>query len=194
MSKPASRKSKTSRAQKVINLLKITSPAKGALLFVLAFGIIGGAVMAYRSLAASYSIVNQPSKISLVGSSQGVKQTDSHGGKPNTIIWRIEKNATVTTTFSVPALSSSVNADFCVNYRFTVPTTNDHFAIRGATFPIVETGSNTYSSACLGKANIKLTPGVYNPIQETVTNKGPGDMYIANMYIRWTSDPAFASN
>ncbi len=44
---------KQSKANKVLNWLNPTSPAKSMLLFALAFAIVGGGYMAYRSFAAS---------------------------------------------------------------------------------------------------------------------------------------------
>ncbi len=45
---------KQSISKKLLNWLKPTSPAKGMLLFAIAFAVIGGSFMAYRSFAASY--------------------------------------------------------------------------------------------------------------------------------------------
>lgn len=45
------KKKKQSRFKKFISWFKPTSPAKGALLFAIAFALIGGGYMAYKSFA-----------------------------------------------------------------------------------------------------------------------------------------------
>lgn len=71
---------KQSKARKVLNWLNPTSPAKGALLFVIAFAVIGGGYMAFKSFAATAAYTYTDTSSTLV------PFTNSANPKPTTII------------------------------------------------------------------------------------------------------------
>ncbi len=183
---------KTYKIKKILNWINPTSPAKSMLLFAIAFAVIGGSYTAYKSFASpAHVLVNGAGKIYLFHGS-GVKQTDSHGGLPNTTIWRLETYASVATKFKVFALSSSFRPNICTTYRFTSGSTNNKLDIqyRYDQLFVVGNGSLTYRKVCHTET-ILLSPGQYNTIEPLVTNYPDsnnfhaGDLYIKNISLEW---------
>ncbi len=80
-----SQKNKQSKIRRTLTWFKPTTPAKGMLLFVMVFSIMGGSYMAYKSFALTWS--QGPSSFQLVfgywhngDKNQGVEDTHKVGG------------------------------------------------------------------------------------------------------------------
>ncbi len=176
----AVKKKNSSDKSKLFNWLNPSSPAKNALLFVIAFAVIGGSYMAFRSFAFTFndhSIIyysNNPGEITL-RSGSAVRQTDSHGKLPSTYVWRLEKGAVVGANIKVYSSSVTRTIRECVRFRFTYGTSNNYLRFYDGSFnSTAYKGSYTYINAC-GPPRTVQFPGTFD---EKILNYGPGDLYI----------------
>ena len=178
---------KKSNSNKLLKWLKPAGPAKNMLLFAIVFAAIGGSYMVYQSFAFTTSdhswtyYSNVPGEITL-RSGVAVKQTDSHGGLPNTTIWRLERGATVGAKINVYSAPLTKTIQECVYFRFTNNTFNDVFGFDGGkTSSGAFDGSFTYQRKCGPKHTVQF-PGTFD---EKIINYGLGDMYIKWIGIVW---------
>ncbi|HSX52767.1 MAG TPA: hypothetical protein VLF90_00120 [Patescibacteria group bacterium] len=179
------KKKKQSRATKVLNWLNPTSPAKSMLVFAIVFAIVGGGIAAYKSFAFTTSnhsytyYANNPGEITL-RSGSAVRQTDSHGGLPNTYVWRLEKNAVVGANIKVFSSPITKTMQECVVFRFTYGTSNNHlYFYDGSLISTAYAGSYTYRTACGPPRSVNF-PGTFD---EKILNYGPGDLYIKSISV-----------
>ncbi len=153
MAKKVNKKPKksSSKIRKALHWLKPTSPAKGLLLFVLCFTVIGGSYQAYRSFAATAEVrdygVNGISGCS--GAYQDTDKTSS--SKAPVKVWVIPsgscafvnvKNVTQTGPWRMCVLVRGVNSG---NLAVSLNMSNGRL---GGSEPKTITGSKNYSGAC----------------------------------------------
>lgn len=81
------KKKQNSKFKKFISWFKPTSPAKGALLFAIAFAVIGGSYMAYKSLAAVDYSRDLFQIHRLTGTAEII--VDKHSNKGEVYTWRL---------------------------------------------------------------------------------------------------------
>ncbi len=165
---------------------------KTLILVIAAVVVATGGYLFYKGThaAAAHVLTNRADQIQLLNG-RAVKQTDSHGGKPNTTIWRVEKNSTVETSFKIFALTKSIpNVMFCVNHRFKVPSSDRSFAIglpNGAGTLGRNDNSYKYYKACSSGVALKgLTVGAYNQVRISVSTWNPSsDLYVVYISMEW---------
>ncbi|HSX44610.1 MAG TPA: hypothetical protein VLF39_00645 [Candidatus Saccharimonadales bacterium] len=179
-------KRKTSVGQKLLSAVKPGSVKSGALLFMLAFAVIGGSYMLFRSYAATEIVKqawadNAPNLIKL-SSGSAVKQTDPVGGAPSTKAWRLKRNAIVYAEYNYPSKTPPSNIKFCVYSRFPLVNPRNEFLIYG--WLKFQAGSKKYQEQCYRPTKFLIKNG--NRIGFEVQNYGPGDMFILYMAFKYT--------
>lgn|GEM_PF-983887 len=185
-----------STVKKALNWLKPTSPAKGALLFVIVFAVIGGSYTAHKSFAAGNMLVNYHDKIqNVLGSST---LPDSIGGKGTITVWMLPASASfqagVGTYFKVVPLA---NTQFmaCVTARLkdaSAPKNLKIYMTGGTDYKIGEVtvpGASIYTKIC-SPSTLSLGPGgspektIYIRAERANLNS-TNDVHISNISLEW---------
>src|SRR5689334_12873477 len=111
---------KQSRTNKVLNWLKPTSAAQGAILFIIIFGVIGGGYMVYKAFAASGVIVQFYDKINNGGNA--IQISDCNVDKKCSPAWALKNNTgKVNSTFYLPIDNTALGAEFNACFYVRLP-------------------------------------------------------------------------
>jgi len=189
--KPMPTNKKQSKAKKLLNWLKPTSPAKGALLFAIVFAVIGGSYTAYKSFAASNSIVKYHNDIqgypTYAAAIYPTREIDNLSSKGGTTVWKLGNQMVVVANILVP-FSSNGPFNFCVTAKSSTSyalydiggSWNDgfkHSDVR-ASFP-----TNSYAKIC---SRNNLVQFASEPkFQLRAINSTNSTLWVSNMSLEW---------
>ncbi len=189
------------KTSKVFNWLKPSSPAKGALLFAVAFSVIGGSYMAFRSFAAGNYIINYYNKMtpySPPGTTAPHTTTESGTLKKGSTVYVVPLGTGLDTLFHVvPSQTTSYrvcatakaggsNSSLSISFAKTTATqlstggTNpSHTVTWGVPAGVDYKGycSNWGSYATFGTAGYTF--------DAEVINKGPTNIRVSSIAIEW---------
>jgi len=182
-------KNKKNSSSKWQKILKVVNPdsAKGRLIvFLVAFALVGGGIMAFRSFADP-SIVNINAgwqKISVTHQpAQIVKETS--GSKSNAVLWSVGPGGNITANTVLPQLVPGAPFNICASIKATASGTvgfgfgNDQ---HGGEAPISVTASSDYQEYCAPMTFLPIYGNSYNP---GIYNNTTGDIRVGFIQLNY---------
>ena len=197
----AKSKQKTSNLSKLASLLRPNSPKKTAVLFLLAFGIIGGGYMTMNSFAATNASILLPANkmIDLNTNKPATIITETTGGKKSAAVAYL---GTVTVGTASPALETNdiYNTQFridntgkqvkaCVSVKAESGTGKLHLRLRGPSWTTgapsesgylydAQVSSVQYQALCTVVGTMNFN-GISNELALTIINAGNVPLHVA---------------
>ncbi len=176
---------KTSKPKKLLNWLKPTSPAKGMLLFAIAFAVIGGSYMSFKSFAAGNLITHNYDQINNWGGAYTFTDCVKSKGcatvyvvtSPGGEIGSVFKKASTTSVkdcFTARTIGASTTVNFLVHQNY-IPYSN-YPNSTGATINVNTTG---YTKYC-----ISVPGNITYLTNQLIVVKG-SNLLVASMSLEW---------